>query len=246
MKLMLRLLIVAMGVSLLAGGALAATYIEDNFDSDDEGWTSKGDPAGPAHGTLGTGDVDGDSEDELTINGDSSVTATDFIYSDSGDTILGGGQDLSNYNFGGTEGYQHAGGVTFDFWSNADKDDSEEDHWPSALELYFLSGSTYWRYTITVASLIDGWNPIYVSMYGVPGWVQTAGTASFEDALDSVDELGITLTYQNWDGQEYAIDNFRLHYPEPGTYAVLAFALMSLGVTFRGKIRSGIDALRRK
>ena len=57
--LMTKVLIVAIGVSLLAGGAVAATYVEDNFDADNANWQNDTNRTSPVGATTkpGAGDL---------------------------------------------------------------------------------------------------------------------------------------------------------------------------------------------
>ncbi len=247
----------AVALCLLVSGAGAATWI-DTFDGGIEGWQTDSDPRGgtPEETTPSAVDVDGDGDTELQIQADGSpANSTDYIYMDKdvGATVLGeatgGDGDLTDVDFGvgqdSTVRY-----VTFDFWANADKGTPSNPHEPAALEFYFLTtAGTEWRLTIfddVTGSLVDGMNSLLVSLWSQGDFYLAGGSESFADSLDNVEEMGIILSYQNWGGQEYGIEDFELHNPEPGTYAVLAFALVSLGVTFRGKLRSGIKGLLRK
>lgn len=134
--------------------------------------------------------------------------------------------------------------VTFDFYSPLQAGPGVA--YPSSLELYFWTGSgNYdWRYTFTVTGLSQGWNSLLVFLDYGAGWYAPIspmyGETEFFQALQNVTEIGIVLGYHTgFAGQEYGLDNFQLGYviPEPGTYAALAAAFMSLGIAFRGKLR---------
>jgi hypothetical protein len=243
----------------MATGAWAAPWV-DTFDGGIEGWETDSDPRGgtPEDPTPAAVDIDSDGDTEIEILGDGSpANATDYLFTDDANTAgvlyeatdptgLG---DFTSVNFGAgadpTVRY-----VTFDFWANADKSDPEQVHEPAALEFYFLSGSTYWRYVIhddvTPYTFVeDGMTPLSVAL-SEGSMYSTGGSETWANSIQNVEEIGIIISYQSWGGQEYGIDNFELHNPEPGTYAVLAFALVSLGVTFRGKLRTGLKGLLRK
>jgi len=239
-----------LGICFAVGTLQAAPYVEDTFDAGMEGWEYKGDPAGPAYATIGNTDVDGDGDTDIEIDvavGDSGKT--DAIYLDSAASgLLSGtyGNDFTSYGFGGAEDGDAVGFITLDFWANADKAEPAEDYRPATLEFYFVSGyggGSEWRINIFDQLDTDSdWNDILIS----GGFTQISGSETWANALTDIDEMGLLINYQDWTGQEYGIDNFQIHNPEPGTYAVLAFALVSLGVTFRGKLRTGLKGLLRK
>jgi len=116
---------------------------------------------------------------------------------------------------------------------------------PDALSIYFSdigSGAT-WYFDINTAALITGWNTDEgMDLDRALGWYRTTGVESdltFATALASVDEVGWLLTYDfNEGGQIYGFDNLALddetfNTPEPEVYAMLGFALLSLGIAFR-------------
>ncbi|NQU41410.1 MAG: hypothetical protein HQ523_15795 [Lentisphaerae bacterium] len=239
----------AVGLSLFAGGASAATFIDD-FDGSTENWAVTSEPvAGSEAAVLSAVDLDGDSDTDLRIYAATpGGGATDRIYAPVGgagtalNDATGGEGDLTTVDFG--YGDEATARVTFDFWSNADAGGGGDNE-AAALEFYFVSGGSYWRYGID-QTMVDGiMNAVSISLYESL-FYHTGSAGTFAAALASVDEIGIMITYQGFTGQEYGIDNFELHNPEPGTYAVLAFALMSLGVTFRGKLRTGLKGLLSK
>jgi hypothetical protein len=247
-----------LGACFAAGTLQAATYVEDTYDAGFEGWESRNEPARGAYGTVANTDVDSDGDTDIEVDvatGD--ITETDAIYLDSlAGGLLGSdgstGNDFTTYGFGGAEEGDAVGYITFDFWSNADKSVGG-DYRPAALEFYFVSdlgggNETEWR--INIFGQLDtdsdsGWNYMDFWMYQ-GNFTHQYGALSFAASMADVDQMGILISYTSQNGQEYGIDNFQLHNPEPGTYAVLAFALVSLGVTFRGKLRSGIKGLLRK
>lgn len=248
------LMTLVLGVCFAVGTLQAAPYVEDTFDAGMEGWESHNEPAGLTYATVGNTDVDGDGDLDIEIDvaiGDSGETDAFYL-----DSLAGGllgsdgssGNDLTAYDFGAPEGVLDVGFITFDFWANADEAEPTEDYRPAALEFYFVSGAgggSEWRINIFDQLDTDSdWNDILISLWS--GFTQISGSETWETALTDIDEMGILISYNDWTGQEYGLDNFQLHNPEPGTYAVLAFALVSLGVTFRGKLRTGLKGLLRK
>jgi hypothetical protein len=229
-----------------SGAGMAATYVQDDWNSGTEGWTATAYSGGASAGTINeaTGTVGGQSA--IEIDADAAAWGlTDRIFTDTS-VGTGTGTDLTNYDFG-ADGGNTVGAVdliTFEFWANA----NDGDDLPAALYFYFesLAGSL-WRLNIySQLSNPGGWNNIGVSMDDV-GWVNIlGGETDLSDTLGNVGDMGIMLTYEGVGGQEYGVDNYRMHYPEPGTYAVLGFALLSLGVTFRGKLRTSLKDLLKK
>jgi len=113
----------------------------------------------------------------------------------------------------------------------------------SNLSLYFMSGTNQaWFYDFSVVG--PGWGiGYYANLNFADGWytADERGSAAFLNDLTNVTEIGLALTYPTgWANQQFQIDNFRLMdapIPEPETYAVLGFAFLSLGITFRRQLR---------
>jgi hypothetical protein len=251
--------VITVGLFLTVGSALGATYVSNTWDST-ENWAAKADPAGPAHGTLiqdGSGSL---GAGVLEVNAAAGEGSTDYIFTDStgtkGELIdgTGGGNSLNAYNFGAEKGEPDAvdavAFIQFDFYSDSN---DGGDELPGNLYFYFYTsqgGGTLWRLNIA-DEISAGWsNDITIGLWdhttAGSGWNQVFGGADWNTALGDVDEMGVMLAYTGNNGQVYGIDNYEMHNPEPGTYAVLAFALVSLGVTFRGKLRTGVKGLLRK
>jgi hypothetical protein len=120
---------------------------------------------------------------------------------------------------------------------------------PYGLSVYFMSSTNYWYYDITTVAA--GWGVYGANLILSQGWYPSSGSRNtetlFNQDLLNVDEVGILLTYnQNGGGQVYGLDDFQLldtPVPEPETYAVLGFALLSLGITFRGQLKRRIFLL---
>ncbi|MBL7075913.1 MAG: hypothetical protein ISS31_00440 [Kiritimatiellae bacterium] len=250
----LKLCVLMAGLCVLASGAGAATFI-DTFDSGNDGWGAEDYPgetgAPEANVPLPSASLGGQTALQILEDEGDAGGFTDIIFTDAG--VGTSGTDLDSVVFNSVA--EAAMYVTFDFWANADISDGG-DTAPAALEFFFHSGSTYWRLDIIDQITAPDWNTgITVGWWGWSGagWTQedVGGTddLDFETVLGDNGgdlQMGIMLTYQGFSSEEYGIDNFELHNPEPGTYAVLAFALVSLGVTFRGKLRTGIKGLLRK
>lgn len=216
---MKKLLVVFGSLVLSFVSANAAVIIDQTWDSGLQSWVN----GGSTYGTLYNPSA------SLNVTGGVANVAIqrDYIHN-AGAFTLGG----SWTNVG-----QTVGAVWFDFYANA----NGTNDLPSKLQVYFLSDSTnYWYYDI--GNLAAGWNSYYANVYASAGWYNVFNRSDALFALDlgDIDEVGIVLTYQdNLGGQEYGLDNFMLldePVPEPGTYAVLAFAFLSLGVTFRRQL----------
>jgi hypothetical protein len=152
---------------------------------------------------------------------------------------------LTAYDFGGGND-QAVVQVTFDFFT--DSNDGLDDY-PASLYFYFMSGTgSLWVFDVASQLNGRGWNDGITVGLGGAGWNNIIGSETLlSTTLGNVAEMGILLTYEGTlAAQNYGIDNFALHYPEPGTYAVLAFALLSLGVTFRSKLQTGLKGLLHK
>jgi len=223
----------------MATGASIIVLNQDTFDASVDGWTNAASPGhGAPYGTLSHDPALG-GQQALKVNNQFAGAVEDFIYAPA---------DMEG-NWATTWAYP-VRKITFDFYTDA----GGAVDYPSALEVYFLHDETgdnyYWRYTIDVTTLSQGWNSIDIAVDG-GGWYSPGnpGYGAPQFLVDSwdVDEVGILLTYQNWAGQIYGIDDFTLGYlvPEPSTYAVLAFAFLSLGVTFRKKLSETFKFRRR-
>ncbi|MBT3296768.1 MAG: hypothetical protein HN919_16535 [Verrucomicrobia bacterium] len=235
----------AIALLVLAGSVNAASYIEEFNGSSSA--DASADPSGTAELELSGSGASGLVESGGTLTwtaNPGTESISDRIYLDAAVATEYG--DLTAFTpFGGAA----VEAVSFDFYSDANNGGGTFDY-PADLELYFMSTSGYWRYDYDTTGL-SGWNTLSAGMSFGSGWINYGGTtdlATFDTDMASVTELGVLLTYQgaSYGDQHYGIDNFALHYPEPGTYAVLAFALMSLGVTFRGKLNSGLKGLLHK
>jgi hypothetical protein len=260
------LAVVAIGVCLVVAPVTAATVIDtwgEVGSPADEGWeveTYTGVPPGSDPSTE-PGDIDGDSNPDFELN-EETGNRMDKIYTDRGDTeselldeVVDGGGDnnLNAYDFGSAGGgdpmVDAVAFITFDFYSDA----NDGDDYPANLYFYFLTdpgaSETIWR--INIFDQLDtpgDWNDITISLWNPTGagWSNPLGDDTFANTFNNVYEMGVMIQYAGGAGQNYGIDNYAMHNPEPGTYAVLAFALVSLGVTFRGKLRTGIKGLLRK
>ena len=120
---------------------------------------------------------------------------------------------------------------------------------PSSMALYFhssVSGNT-WAYNLAAPGSLGVWTGYQVSFasgLAVPGGWQFAGgpggtPSQFIADLGNVDWIGIYISrFGSTLEEDYGLDNFLLHVPEPGTLYVLSAVLLSLCMTFRGYLNS--------
>ena len=144
-----------------------------------------------------------------------------------------GGAYVGNYVLG----YGDALYVTFDLLA--------ENFLPSSMALYLhsaVSGNT-WAYNLNAPGSLGVWRGYSVSFasgLAAPGGWQFAGgpggtPAQFLSDLNNVDWIGIYISrFGSSLEEDYGLDNFLLHVPEPGTLYVLSAVLLSLCMTFRG------------
>jgi len=171
-------------------------------------------------------------------------------------TITGGGGSFQSYEdrIGTTAGF-----LTGDY-ANAPFGRAEfigfqfyAPTYQPTLSVYFLNGANTWYFDVPVT--VGGWNsykvPLDWETGPVPGgWYGSGAPGSFISDLGSVDEVGFILGYYNSGGstpggQVYGLDDFVLGVPEPETYTLLGFALLSLCITFRRQVKSVVPSLQK-
>ena len=241
---MLRKAIYMIGVvALIVSGAMATPIVIDEWDDAETGWgiaTSLGD-AGAISITSGTGNP----ADSLEIIGGQEVGSNEDRISNDGTGGGDAGLFVGNWASAGVAS------ILFDFYVPTGQDG------PIALSLYFDNGTYLWYYTLTAPTTGSGWTSLYadvlLSFAGEPvGWVEDGDDhwsyTDFLNDMTTVSEVGIILRYQDSvDNQVFGIDNFELNnelvIPEPATYVVLATAFLSLGITFRRRIKDSVSKL---
>jgi hypothetical protein len=112
---------------------------------------------------------------------------------------------------------------------------------PAALALYFVSGSGHeWAYNLT-----PGNTPYTVGMTQMGSWQGQNGVfdnATFLSdisALGGISWIGLYLRQSGAGPSEYRLDDFHLNgvpVPEPETVWLLLAVLVSLAITFRGRL----------
>ncbi len=106
----------------------------------------------------------------------------------------------------------------------------------------------HWAYAFANTG-VGSWQNQAVSFNYSANWVGPGGAAAFWTALANVDWIGINIARRldkiqqdyRLDNWEYGIDSNLYSIPEPGTYCMLASALLSVAFTFRKRL-GGKDA----
>jgi hypothetical protein len=226
--------LVSMGL-LSVLSASAAVITEDTWTAAGslDGWSGTASPRPPGGTAFAT------------------LTNTAGFLSITGGTNSGGPPEVdfigeAGGNLAGNLAYTNVGAIQFSFLANA----NGTNDLPGGLRVYFISSSTNITWYYDIPSVSAGWNTYYANM-NFSGWYNTQGyftESYFDSSLLDVDEVGIVLQYQGGvDNEIYGLDNFQLldaPVPEPETYAVLGFALLSLGITFRRRLRDQLAFLR--
>lgn len=232
---------VIMVLAAVIGTAAAVPVVSNTWDSSTEGWLSDTGPessrggAGSGHalandaGTLG-----------ITVGDPGGSPLSDFIYG----TGSGGATNVVSAGGGIWTTYTNYS-LHFDFYSQGAA--------PDKLSLYFMGGGATWYYDI--GGLGAGWSmdlAANLSYNWGSGWYRLIGTddeTSFNSSLGSVSEVGLWINYRQNGDQYYRLDNFNLNdepfvpIPEPGTCALFGFSLISLGITFRRRLREKLSVL---
>ena len=231
-------------VVLLAGVASAYVAIDDFSDGNIDGWAALAAPLHTSPGDAAIGyNADLGGAQAMGITATTGPDIRDFIRINT-DEFTGDYLDPTGILM--TR-------VLFDFYSASGVSGTPG---PASLEVYFWDGSgsaslNSWRLNVTADVAGGGWNSVSRAFSYSEGWIRSieGDDAAFTVSLHNVAEIGLLVGYHASGGdgtQIYGLDDFALDgtpVPEPGTYAALAMAFISLGVTFRGKIK---DVLAKK
>lgn len=214
----------------------------DGFVLDDQPDGSGGSPYGSSSAGGGYFDVDSGA-----ANGGNIV---DYVYDGGG---VFGGDYRSTANGGGTLAANGIQGISFNFYN------------PSAtaipeLNVYLVAASgRVWYHALTDVDQTGAWgtygaNLSYDSLNaGTGNWFTTGGDdlATWQSDLANISGIGFRMLYDTTANQQYGFDNiiiqddpYILLVPEPQTYAMLGFALLSLGITFRRKLEDSFASLK--
>lgn len=233
---------------LMCGFATATVIFVETWDASGgtAGWDIDNDPdQTPAGGGSGTLD---NPSDWLRITGDTNPGGgvSDYIFADA---AASGGSLAGNLN------YSSAGlnvqGISFRFNNPSATPVAE-------LVVYFHSDTSDRTWIHPSLSILGGgWNAYGVNIgderiqWG-GAWFTEGGDGQTEWAADilDVDYIGVRITYlEGIPSQIYGLDDFQIEdvsysnqIPEPETYAMLGFAILSLGFTFRRKLEGSLEA----
>ena len=105
-----------------------------------------------------------------------------------------------------------------------------------ALVWMLASDGTQWERPITQSGL--GWETHVVTFSYSDGW-QGGSSADFLNDIPNIVSIGVYVSAETTGGAAFGIDDWGyLYVPEPGTFFMLTAALMSLGITLKGRFRS--------
>jgi hypothetical protein len=156
-------------------------------------------------------------------------------------TNSSGGIFAGNQSYAGLSYY-----VSFKFYA----DDFTTASNTLALFFYSETSGRTWKYALDGPASINHWyDYINLPMSWSANWSSPGfGQAQFNADIADVDQLGVWVYRSaDTDQQTYGIDSFRLgvfQIPEPSTYAILAFTLLTLGLTLRRKQLISVAPIR--
>ncbi len=206
---------------------IGTTETWDSGTFADSGWTHQpGTPFSGGAQTVDTGSIGSETAVRIMF-GDQGFGPYEFedekIYAT--ETAQGG-------NFLGDFSAQNIS-VNFRFYA----DDYTTPDSTLALFFYSSTGNRLWTYSLDGPATIDAWYDYDVGMAWAGGWTSPgAGQTEFMADLADVDQLGIwVFRTADLPAQTYGLDDFgfSLLVPEPSTYALLAFTLLTLALTLR-------------
>jgi hypothetical protein len=225
---------VALLVCWTACGAPTIGYVETWSGAGTEGWAQSGSGGGLFGFSAGSGNPAGSLG--MGFNSGSALPDSQSVFAQNSGNAA---NFLGNYQQYVAQGVV----VSFDFYAQGFK--------PSTLELYFVDSGTgrTWTYGLDDSAVsVGAWTTFVVPIgaFG-PNWSMTGpgsgSLAEFLTDLGNVTQIGIGLVRNNSTSQQlYGLDNFdvTLQVPEPETIWLLLAALLSMGVTFRGKVRGAM------
>jgi hypothetical protein len=202
-----------------------ATPLLETWDAGVGTWAISNVLGGAAYGSLSWAPTLAGRDGVLLITGGAATNqpVEDIVFTASG---LAGN---ANYSLGQE--------IVFDFYAAQA---------PVAVNVYFLhdvGGQEYaWFLDVTPSVNVGGWASISapISFDTGSGWFNVddgriTANEFYQDIID-IDQIGISIRYATGQGgQIYGLDNFDV-IPEPGTYAVLGAALLSLALCFRSRL----------
>ena len=219
------LLILATAVG-SANGAIT-TYTPETWDTagDLNGWTfAVGTPPNGGASSVDAAAIGGHTAARISFAAQGFAAPEDEKFY----AVEGSSSD----HFAGNENYTLSDyGVRFSFYADDYTTPAE------TLSVFFYSGTSgrTWQYGLSGPAAIDTWYTYGVPMSWDANWTSAGfGQTEFNADLADVDQLGIWVARSsNLGAQSYGLDDFEVYVPEPGTWAMLAFTLLSLGLTLR-------------
>lgn len=124
--------------------------------------------------------------------------------------------------------------IEFDFFA--------EDVAPNYLQIWWGStNDNVWTYTVATNENITTqlWATLSSPMFDYDSWsdVTSPSETEFLDDLAAIDWIGVYIFRETEDGQDYGLDDFELHVPEPVELALLATAFITSAASMRRKRR---------
>lgn len=136
-------------------------------------------------------------------------------------------------------------GVEFDFVAGAQTPLSTMVYLQST---YNGGASRIYAYDVTSRVLANTTNPIKINIGSGGGWVNIQGSGTFSQDLLSVDWIGIYVA-SGFGAATYNLDNWQfaeVPVPEPETVWMILAVMLSLGITFRGRLIDFLGQLKVK
>jgi hypothetical protein len=125
--------------------------------------------------------------------------------------------------------------IEFDFFA--------EDIAPNYIQLWWGStNDNVWTYTLATNANITTqlWTTLTGPLFDYSMW-DYAGAPSeseFLDDLAAIDWIGVYIFREEEDAQDYGLDDFELHVPEPAEMALMAAAVITSTLSIRRKRRA--------
>jgi hypothetical protein len=126
--------------------------------------------------------------------------------------------------------------VTFDFFA--------EDIAPNYIQVWWGStNDNVWTYTVATNENITTqlWNALSAPLFNYDAWSDdfSPPESEFLDDLAAIDWIGVYIFRDEEMEQDYGLDDFELHVPEPAEMMLLAAAFLTSAVSMRRKRRRG-------
>ncbi len=222
----------------------AVPIVTEDFSGGDNGFVLDDAPDGTGGAPYGSHTAGGGyfNVDSGAANGGNIV---DYVFD-------GGGVFAGDYTAGGLAA-NGIKGISFNFYNPAATAIPE-------MQVYLVAASgNVWYHPLADVTGGSGWanygaNLSYDSLNAGTGeWFTTGGDslATWQSDLANISGIGFRMLYDTTANQQYGFDNiiiqddpYILLVPEPQTYAMLGFALLSLGITFRRKLEDSFDSLK--